>query len=95
MNINEAMDAFRASKTRKYSAVDRAIIEAVAGELELDEFRVEKDFITDVGDFLHVHSTMIVAAHPFKDAVDRGPVPYPRHRHFLALERWVDPKTSR
>jgi len=95
MNINDAMDAFRASKTRKYSAVDRAIIEAVAGELKLVQFRVEKDFITDVDDFLHVHATMIVAAHPFKDAVDRGLDPYPKHRHFLALERWVDRKTSK
>jgi len=95
MNINEAMDAFRGSKTRKYSAADRATIEAVAGELELDEFRVKKDFITDVDDFLHVHPTMIVAAHPFKNAVDRGLDPYPKHRHFLALERWVDRKTSK
>jgi hypothetical protein len=95
MNIIDAMDAFKASKTRKYSAVDRAIIEAVAGELELVQFRVEKDFITDVGDFLHVHPTMIVAAHPFKGAVDRGLDPYRRHRHFLALERWVDRQTSK
>jgi len=90
MNINDAIQAFEASRAKKYTSVDRATIVAAAEELNLTEFTVASDFITDVGNSLHVHPTMIVAAHPFRDSADRGPDPYPKHRHFLELGSWID-----
>ena len=93
MNINGAIDSFLATRSRGFSSADLQSIQVVIKALDLkDEFIVRKDYITDPGDVLHIHSTMLVASRPFPGSQNRGKWPYAIHTYFLPLSRWSGKK---
>ena len=94
MNITEAIAAFEARGHRKFPTSDVNRITSVAAELGFTEFSVKEDFITDMGNVLHIHLTMIVSGIPYSGSTDRGPAPYPKYPHHLELEGWSDSSKS-
>ena len=90
MNINDAIKTFESQGHNKFSPADKKKIIAVVEEHGFSDFEVTSQFITDVSDALHIHSTMIVSGNPYAESFDRGPDPYPKYPHFYKLTGWTD-----
>ena len=97
MNIEEAIAEFENQHHKKYSAKDKKKILDVVQELQITEFKVTVDHISNIktgvvnlANEIGIHSTMIVAGTPFSSSTDRGPEPYEHRPHHFGLEGWSD-----
>lgn len=96
MKLDDAIAAFEEQRRGMFSKKDRARIVSTAQELGLDQFdlylvpsKKYPQFVRDIDDVLHIHSTMMVAGRPFNGSVDRGADPYPKYPHHLTLTEWI------
>lgn len=92
VDLMQAIADLEGRRGKKFGSGDRKVIASVVVDLGVSDFeiRASEDVVRDTGDVIHIHPTMIVARRPFEGSTDRGPEPYPNHRHFRKLDGWVD-----
>ena len=58
------------------------------------EITLPNHFVNERQGKMRIHPTMIVAIKRFTSSNDRGPEPYPFHRHHYELTHWKNPGTE-
>ena len=106
MNIEEAITEFENQHHKKYSAQDKKKILDVVQELQITEFKVTVDHISNIktgvvnlANEIGIHSTMIVAGLPFAGSEFRAFNPdakagefkgYKHRTQHFGLDGWSD-----
>ena len=106
MNIEEAIAEFENQHHKKYSAQDKKKILDVVQELQITEFKVTVDHISNIktgvvnlANEIGIHSTMIVAGLPFTGSEFRAFNPdakagefkgYKHRTQHFGLDGWMD-----
>ncbi len=89
MELDRALESFMSKRKRPYSQSDIQMIRDAVKSLKIsDDFIVFKDYVTDPGHEIHIHSTMIVSSRSFPGSINRGIDPYRIHRFFVSLSAW-------